>query len=47
MSEQTKEQLIFNMALALRRLLILTDKRRDAARFAQQVLVEADKVLDR
>lgn len=41
----TSRALIFNMAVALRRLLILTDKRTSAARFAAEVLAAADREL--
>lgn len=41
----TNQQLIFNLALALRRLLLKVDKRSSAARSAAIILEEAEKVL--
>jgi hypothetical protein len=40
-------QMVFNLSLALRRVLILSDKRTSAARYAKKVLAEADKALGR
>jgi hypothetical protein len=42
-----KDEAIFNMRIAIRRLLLLVDRRRSAARFAAQVLVQVDQALER
>lgn len=43
----SREALIFNLAVAVRRLLIKADKKSSAARFATAVLAEADSALVR
>lgn len=42
-----RDQVVFNLAVALRRVLILVDKRGSAARFATDALAAADRALGR